>query len=672
MFGRLNPGRLPFLGLALAPCVLGGAEDASVATCSRDKESPAAAVGVARICFPDGALAHGVAAISQPSGQAVGARVLWSAPGEPATILFDASGNAASYAFRGAASEAAWEARAGVTIEARRRVDGPADTWEQALALWNHCTEVEGRALVANVFHGINPCGETRDYGAEYHGWFQVAKAGDYRFSTLSDDASFIAIDGKVLVQWGSPHGLDGGQHGQHGANITLQAGPHQVQYLYFQFGDNPIVELAWQPPGEKQPSVMPASAFIPIAQYHVDAMTWPGERPWFSWEMAGNAIAGGQSLIEVALTAHLPKGATKAVWSFDDGGTAEGLTPHHCFARGGTREVRLETFAGAAKLEPCARTISVHPLWTQLEEWSDGAHNRMRGDLGKRDVQRMPAADVLALVRYAAFIGDGGWITDIGKGVLADAKHWGAGGAELLGELGFQLQDPDVRQYAPAADAWRAFLSLVPDHTPAREHAALHCGGLLIHCLDLPDEALAILGSIDPKKLEREEPRLLALYLGDGALAKGNIDGARAKYAEAGDVVKPGDLGYAVRRRTRLEAAKDYCARGEHEQALQVLREIEWETPAERLGTETGLLKVRAHLGRKELQFALACCKHMLVAVGPDEHRADVLFALVQTELACKDRAAAIEAARVLVKDHPYSEAAAKAKDAVPEAAHR
>jgi hypothetical protein len=650
---------LPYL-LSALPAALAAA-DGPTLLCAREKDAPPAPVGLVAACVPDGVFARGVTARAEPSGQAVGARLFWAAPGEPTLILIDTSSGAAGYRVAPADAPSGWEPRAGVAVECRRRVDGPADTWEQARALWDKCGAVDGRALVDNVFQGIDVCGETRDFGADYHGWFQVARGGDYRFATNSDDASFVAVDGKLVASYGGGHGPDA-RHGEKGGVVRLEPGLHEVEYLYFQFGDNPIIELAWQPPGAAHPEIMPPAAFLPIARWRVESIDWPGAKPWFSWEMSGTCRAGGEALCEVALHAHVDKGA-KPKWTFDDGGTAEGVDVIHGFARGGMRTVRMDA-AG----EACERAIAVHPLWTQVEEWNENLGRRIRDELQKRKPQSMPASDVLAQLRFADYVGDGHWVGIIGKGVLADPKHWGADGAPLLAQLGFALQDSDVREYEQAAAVWRALLQVAPGHSQLRDHSALHLGGLLVHGLDLADEAQQALAQVDPKQLDDGERRLLTLYLGDAALAKGDLNGARARYAEAGDVVKPGDLGYAVRRRTRLEAAKDWCARGEWDQALQSMREIEWETPSERLGTETGLLKVRAYLGRKELPFALACCRHMLVAAGPDEHRADVLYALVQVCVAAKQRDQAVEAARALIKDHPYSEAAAKVKDLIPE----
>jgi hypothetical protein len=648
-----------FVALLLAAACSASADEAPSVSVARDPDQPSATVGVVTVCAGD-LWAHGVTAVAEPSGQAVGARALWAAPGEPAVILFDCSSGAAAYRLRPSQTPGDWRPRAGVTVESRRRVDGPAETWDQACALWPRCTAVDGRTLVPNVFSGIDPCGDTRDFGADYHGWFRIDKPGDYRFASDSDDASFVAVDGKPIVNYGGWHGPDA-RHGEKNGTIRLDAGVHEVEYLYFQNGDNPIIELAWQPPGAEHPEIMPPAAFLPISRWHVESVD--PNRPWIEWEITGSSRAGGDALVEVALRAHYQATGGTAFWRFDDGSESAGPEAHHVFARGGLRRVTFGFGGGSV-----TRDIDVHPQWTQIEEWSEPVYKRAREDLAKRDPLAMPPSDVLALVRFASFLGDAHWIQHLGKPIAAEPKHWGPDGCELLGRLGFELQDADVREYDQAAACWRALLELSPGHSPLRDHAALHFGGLLVHGFDRADEAASVLEGIDANQLDGGERRLLTLYRGDAALAKSDLAGAEARYREAGEVVARSDLGYAVRRRTRLEAAKDWCARGEWEQALQAMREIEWETPSERLGTETGLLKVRAYLGRRELPFALACCKHMLIAVGPDEHRADVLLALVEVCLAGKQRDQAVDAARTLIKDHPYSEAAAKAKDLLPE----
>src|SRR5208282_5702719 len=124
-------------------------------------------------------------------------------------------------------------------------------------------------------------------------------------------------------------------------------------------------------------------------------------------------------------------------------------------------------------------------------------------------------------------------------------------------------------------------------------------------------------------------------MYQGDTLLAAGQIEQARSRYLAAGTSAAPGDLRYALLRRTRIETARNYIRQGDFDAAEGVVRAIEWETPLERMGTETGLLLAAVWIARKEVPFALSACRLMLIAAPDDARRPEVLLALVQAHLA-------------------------------------
>ncbi len=644
--------------MLLCAAVPAAAADAWLASPGQDAGATAGAAVVT--VWRDASAAGQPLAARDASGAAVGLAVIDDRPGEPVTLALDTHG-APPYRIE-PGQAAAWSPRAGIVLESRGRVDGPADTLEQARALWARGGPAQGRTFIDRIFLGINPCGETRDFASDSVGWFQAASAGTYRFATLSDDASFILVDDQPLVAWGGWHGLDGGRRGEHGMSCALARGVHKLEYLYVQNGDNPIQEVAWSTPDRAQPAVMAPGDFLPLSAWQAAPAI---DAPWCSWRVAESSRAGGSCLAMVRLEAHGP-GADGAAWRFDDGGSARGRVVEHAFARAGMRALEMTPGLPGARALP--RRLSVHPCWTQVEEWSEDAQKRAREQLIARDALTMPWQDDLALAEDASFVGDPGWIGRIGAQVAQKPDAWGPAGAPLLASLGFLLQDGALRRYDQALACWRALLAFPGVDAALHARVALHCAGLLIHGFGQPAEAATLLAAIDPAQLSGPDPRLCTLYRGDLALALGKVEEARARYREAGDVVDVRDLGYAVRRRLRLECARSSCARGEWEQALAAMGEIEWETPMERLGTETGLLKVRAWLGRKEVPFALSCCRDMLAAVGPDPRRAEVLLALADASQAAGDHAQAVAAAKQLLADCPYSEAAARAKDRYPE----
>ena len=94
------------------------------------------------------------------------------------------------------------------------------------------------------------------------------------------------------------------------------------------------------------------------------------------------------------------------------------------------------------------------------------------------------------------------------------------------------------------------------------------------------------------------------------------------------------------------------------------MLSEVIWETPAEQLSLETGVALLKVHLARKEYGMALARCTALLRVASTDTDRAELLYHHIEINLALGRAAVARETLATLLKDHPYTESAARAKD--------
>lgn len=92
--------------------------------------------------------------------------------------------------------------------------------------------------------------------------WWQgiiiAPESGDYVFETLSDDGSWLYIDGQLVVD-------NGGVHSSRRASnsVNLQAGPHDIDIKYFQDGGGATMEVLWQPPRGPM-EFLPAQVLFP------------------------------------------------------------------------------------------------------------------------------------------------------------------------------------------------------------------------------------------------------------------------------------------------------------------------------------------------------------------------------------------------------------------------
>ncbi len=433
-------------------------------TVAREKDGPwPVTVGWARV-YPAGEAAHPEVQVTTEAGVAVAAQLLWSAAGAPVDVLFDAHAGAATYqvylaAKPGTGAPPAFDPQAGLVLETRHRTGPGLDSWAQFQEAWRGCAgEVLGASLVPHVFDGIHRHGPGSDYMSHYHGRIQAAKAGEYLFATISDDGSFVFIDGKPVCEWPGVHGVDGGQRGQHQGAITLSAGGHQLDYWHFQGGGESYAELAWRPPGAERLEVVPPTAFLAVGRFPaLHAETRAGaQAAAFSWEMAGHTTiggeAGGPALVDVRLHL-LERAGLAARWVFDDGTTAEGVEVEHLFPRTGLRTVRCEVGQGGRPLGDLSHAILVHPMWLQPEDFPEHRWQAQRKELIGRQPLAMPVADLAALIAYADALHELELLSRLGAAALKRAGEFTGAEAQALLRLGFHFQHQEVRQYQAARE---------------------------------------------------------------------------------------------------------------------------------------------------------------------------------------------------------------------------
>jgi len=267
-------------------------------------------------------------------------------------------------------------------------------------------------------------------------------------------------------------------------------------------------------------------------------------------------------------------------------------------------------------------------------------------------------------LVVFADAAQERGWTIALGDALLKRRAELKGGTAEAVYRLALQYQHAEVRRYDEAEQAFRVVTALADAPPALAAQASLHYAGYLVHALGRPEEASRWLAAAPTNLLNAYDLRLREIYVGDVTLSLGQVDQARAQYQAVGLVGAEPDVGYFVRRRARLEQATDSLAKRDYESVETITRTIEWERPLERMATRTGFPLIEAFLGQKAYPFALGRCLLIQQARPPEEHEAQLLFYLVDIYQALGQKANATAALQRLLKEHPLSEPAARAKD--------
>jgi len=89
------------------------------------------------------------------------------------------------------------------------------------------------------------------DYALRFRGVITVPKAGEYEFSTKSDDGSRLFIDDQQVVENGGIH-PDQERKGK----ITLTAGEHSIRVVYFDGGGQTALKVSWKGPDIKKEEI--------------------------------------------------------------------------------------------------------------------------------------------------------------------------------------------------------------------------------------------------------------------------------------------------------------------------------------------------------------------------------------------------------------------------------
>ncbi len=121
------------------------------------------------------------------------------------------------------------------------------------------------------------------NFEARWTGSVVAAKAGQYTFTTESDDGSRLFIDDKQVVDNGGPHAM-----GKKSGQVELTAGEHQLRLEFFQGGGGAGCKLYWAPPGGSE-AVIPGEALS-----HVKGAD--GKISWdkAAWQKRGGGGKGG------------------------------------------------------------------------------------------------------------------------------------------------------------------------------------------------------------------------------------------------------------------------------------------------------------------------------------------------------------------------------------------
>ena len=494
-----------------------------------------------------------------------------------------------------------WEPRSGLLLRTYRHKGGGFDNWQQMQAtVRDSFADPDGAGFRASIFDGYNPFGSSVAFVSYYDGWFYAPRTGTYRMATISDDASFVFVDGKLVVQWPGTHGVGGGMRGEHGGPIDLKAGAHHVQYYHVQLVATTCAELVWTLPGDKVPRVMMPNDYL--AAYEADIGLQEFNNDPATLEFAASPVStleyGGCHYIlwKFADLSGVPGSpAVASQWDFGNGMTSNARAPLVWFFHPGDYEATLRVGLARGEVRTVKQWIRVADLLQLDGSTKPDAFDRAAQMVGDYAIGSLGEDDRRAILTLLTYREKNDAIEKVCRAWLDEVyRKNGPVPVEVVLELGRVLTDVR-KKYADAETVYdETTRRLRPDNKFGYQ-VYLALGELRIRRLKKYDAAIAALEIARQRVEARNEiyRRRIAIALGDAHRGKLARNEARQQYQQAEQMSQPSRRDAQLRSSYGL-TVESFLDRGDKAAAMEKLTEWAERFPTEKLGGYWSLLMGR------------------------------------------------------------------------------
>jgi len=208
-----------------------------------------------------------------------------------------------------------------------------------------------------------NPFGPSEHYISVYKGLIFCPESGLYGFATNSDDASFLLVDGKLVVEWPWAHEESVGW--EHTGTVSLERGVHSIEYYHVEAQGGQLARAGWKLPSQKYFSVIPKDAFIRELRTAVVRLEERDKKlcAYFTFSEEGAFHFNNDERRYVTVRfrdcSSSVLGEVKLRhWGFGDGADAWGERPRYEYKQAGKYTVTLKVTDSLGFTDTCKRTF--------------------------------------------------------------------------------------------------------------------------------------------------------------------------------------------------------------------------------------------------------------------------------------------------------------------------
>ncbi|MCL2701588.1 MAG: PKD domain-containing protein [Phycisphaerae bacterium] len=320
----------------------------------------------------------------------------------------------------------------GVLLETWDYTSGGIHSLEEVENIFKNVKTLQGADFQPNIFLGVNPFGPENKLARRFTGWIFLRQDGDYAFTSVSTDASFILIDDKLVVESGGGKGAAGhvAKKDEESKGVRLKAGLHKLTYYHVNLHDDPTSAAAWRLPGAAKTDwkIIGPEAFSPIGRCRVGSLEQYGQALTidFNWSIAGEAFTAGRYYQRMAFKASFHGNSKpECTWNFGDGQTAKGESVEHVYLKPGEYTVTVTARGGAANELKRTNRVFVHRAWERVADDDDKLDLPAKhlNTVAKYDYVKLPSSHSAEVVRLMNEAGRLDEIVRAGEAMVASGK---------------------------------------------------------------------------------------------------------------------------------------------------------------------------------------------------------------------------------------------------------
>ena len=322
------------------------------------------------LCKPDGSDIR----VMTHDGKLCPMRLLMVGPGDQVSLAFALQPGVAAYRiYMSPAKEPPapqkLDIKRGVLLETWSYEGGGIRTVEMVKDALQKSATFVGRGFRPNIFNGHNPFGPENRIINVFTAYLLAPKDGEYLFGTSSHDASFMLVDGNLVVDFGGFHDVKAEVRAQ--GKVQLKAGVHELTYYHVNGGGDPICVAAWKPPGADKIWTIGSDSFTPV----IGGTVGPIEQYGRSITVDYTATQLGEAFVQdryyqrysfEAAATGAPVRSFQWTWDFGDGQVGKGESVDHVYLLSGQYTVTLKSTGGGAPMKRTNR-IFVARVWDRV-----------------------------------------------------------------------------------------------------------------------------------------------------------------------------------------------------------------------------------------------------------------------------------------------------------------